>query len=133
MKNISLDWVILNNPQNLSINSMNREGCIFSMSFNDTGNLMASSNHYHTIEIWDMKQRKIKEIISSHSEIVTGVEFFHKKEDNEYFLSCSLDKTIKLWKNYKNIHTFLEHSDWVRCISIREDNQQFLSGCVSSK
>ena len=132
LKNISLDWVILNNPQNLSINSMNREGCIFSMSFNDTGNLMASSNHYHTIEIWDMKQRKIKEIISSHSEIVTGVEFFHKKEDNEYFLSCSLDKTIKLWKNYKNIHTFLEHSDWVRCISIREDNQQFLSGCVSS-
>ena len=132
LKNISLDWVILNNPQNLSINCMNREGCIFSMSFNDTGNLMASSNHYHTIEIWDMKQRKIKEIISSHSEIVTGVEFFHKKEDNEYFLSCSLDKTIKLWKNYKNIHTFLEHSDWVRCISIREDNQQFLSGCVSS-
>ena len=132
LKNISLDLVILNNPQNLSINSMNREGCIFSMSFNDTGNLMASSNHYHTIEIWDMKQRKIKEIISSHSEIVTGVEFFHKKEDNEYFLSCSLDKTIKLWKNYKNIHTFLEHSDWVRCISIREDNQQFLSGCVSS-
>lgn len=132
LKNISLDWVILNNPQNLSINSMNREGCIFSMSFNDTGNLMASSNHYHTIEIWDMKQRKIKEIISSHSEIVTGVEFFHKKQDNEYFLSCSLDKTIKLWKNYKNIHTFLEHSDWVRCISIREDNQQFLSGCVSS-
>ena len=132
LKNLSLDWIVLNNPQNLSINSMNREGCIFSMSFNDTGNLMASSNHYHTIEIWDIKSRKIKKVLSSHSEIVTGVEFFHKKEDNEYFLSCSLDKTIKLWKNYKNIHTFLEHSDWVRCISIREDNQQFLSGCVSS-
>ena len=41
IKNFSLDWILLNNPQNLSINSMNREGCIFSMNFNDTGNLMA--------------------------------------------------------------------------------------------
>ena len=79
MKNLSLDWILLNNSQNLSINSMNREGCIFTMNFNDTGNLMASSNHYHTIEIWDIKSRKIKKVLSSHSEIVTGVEFFHKK------------------------------------------------------
>ena len=132
IKNFSLDWILLNNPQNLSINSMNREGCIFSMNFNDTGNLMASSNHNHCIEIWDLKTKKLKKNISSHTEIVTGAQFFHGNEDNEYFLSCSLDKTIKLWKNYKNIHTFVEHSDWVRCISIREDNQQFLSGCVSS-
>ena len=132
IKNFSLDWIILNNPQNLSINSMNREGCIFSMNFNDTGNLMISSNHTNSIEIWDLKSKKLKNNISSHTEIVTGAEFFHGSDDNECFLSCSLDKTIKLWKNYKCIHTFIEHSDWVRCISIREDNQQFLSGCVSS-
>ena len=132
IQNFSLDWILLNNPQNLSINSMNREGCIFSMNFNDTGNLMISSNHNNAIEIWDLKSKKLKNSISSHTEIVTGAEFFHEKDDNEYFLTCSLDKTIKLWKNYKNIHTFMEHSDWVRCISIREDNQQFLSGCVSS-
>ena len=132
LQNYSLDWILLNNPQNLSFNSMNREGCIFSMSFNDTGNLMASSNHNHSIEIWDMKSEKLIHNITSHSEIVTGTEFFHGDADNEYFLSCSLDKTIKLWKNYKNVYTFIEHNDWVRCISIREDNQQFLSGCVSS-
>ena len=132
LQNYSLDWILLNNPQNLSFNSMNREGCIFSMSFNDTGNLMASSNHNHSIEIWDMKSEKLIHNITSHSEIVTGTEFFHGDADNEYFLSCSLDKTIKLWKNYKNIYTFIEHNDWVRCISIRQDNQQFLSGCVSS-
>ena len=132
MKNISLDWTILNNPQNFPLNSMNKDGCIFAMNFNDTGNLMASTNHHHTIEIWDMKSKKLKKIMSSHNEIVTGVEFFHGKEDNEYLLSCSLDKTIKLWRNLNNIHTFLEHSDWVRCISVRDDNVQFLSGCVSS-
>ena len=132
VNNLTLDWVLLNNPQNFSFKSMNKEGCIFAMNFNDTGNLMGSTNHHNTIEIWDLKTKQIKTILSSHSEIVTGIEFFHKNEDNESFITCSLDKTIKLWKNYKNIHTFLEHSDWVRCISIRDDNTRFLSGCVSS-
>ena len=83
INNFSLDSILLNNPQNLSINSMNREGCIFSMSFNDTGNLMATSNHQHIIEIWDIKTKKLKNSINSHSEIVTGSEFFHGAEDNE--------------------------------------------------
>ena len=132
LKNLSSDYVLLNNPQNVSVNSMNKEGCIFAMNFNDTGNLMGATNHHNSIEIWDIKNNKIKKILSSHTEIVTGIDFFHQKEDNESFLSCSLDKTIKLWRNYKNIHTFLDHSDWVRCITIRNDNTQFLSGCVSS-
>ena len=132
VRNISSDFFLLSNPQNVSLNSMNKEGCVFAMNFNDTGNLLGSSNHHNTIEIWDMKEKKVKKVINSHTEIVTGIEFFHKKEDNDYFITCSLDKTIKLWKNYMNIHTFLEHSDWVRCISIREDNTRFLSGCVSS-
>ena len=132
VKNISLDWILFNNPQNVSLNSINKEGCIFAMSFNDTGNLMGASNHHNRIEIWDIKTKQLKKMITSHTEIVTGIEFFHQKEDNEYFITCSLDKTIKLWKKYENIHTFLEHSDWVRCISVRGDNTRFLSGCVSS-
>ena len=132
LKNLSSDYILLNNPQNVSVNSMNKEGCIFSMNFNDTGNLMGATNHHNSIEIWDIKNKKIKKILTSHTEIVTGIDFFHEKEDNESFITCSLDKTIKLWKNYENIHTFLDHSDWVRCISIRNDNTQFLSGCVSS-
>ena len=132
VKNISLDWTIFNNTQNVSLNSINKEGCVFAMSFNDTGNLMGASNHHNRIEIWDIKTKKLKKMITSHTEIVTGIEFFHKTEDNEYFITCSLDKTIKLWKNYESIHTFLEHSDWVRCISVRGDNTRFLSGCVYS-
>jgi len=132
LNNLSLDYILLNNPQNLSINSMIREGCIFSLNFNDTGNLMTSSNQEHSIEIWDMPTKKLKQIILTHSEIVTDIEFFHNELDNQYMLSCSLDKTIRLWKDFKCIHTFMEHSDWVRCINVREDNTQFLSGCVSS-
>ena len=132
LNNLSLDNILLNNPQNLSINSMIREGSLFCLNFNDTGNLMASSNQNCAMEIWGMKSKKLKQIIQAHSEIVTDIQFFHNELDNQYMLSCSLDKTIRLWKNYKGIHTFLEHSDWVRCINIRDDNNQFLSGCVSS-
>ena len=132
LKNLSYDWIALNQTQNLNNNMINKEGCIFSLSFNDTGNLMSCSNHINTLEIWDMKNQKMKQSILSHTEIVTDTQFFHGSQDNEYFLSCSLDKTIKLYKDFKPIHTFLDHSDWVKCISIRNDNSQFLSGCISS-
>lgn len=220
IKNISLNWMALYNPQNISLNSINRDGCIFTISFDETGNYLASSNHIHNIEIWDMKERKVKKVISDHKEIVTGIEFFNNcnknsfsnrkrndsllmdkfkyaeeskklnpflvtdplvdknnninetltdeyisetenknnaieieeeeekmeienekfnNQENEYFtdenvflMSCSLDKTIKLWKDFNCIHTFLDHNDWVRCLAISNENKYFLSGCVSS-
>ena len=132
LNNLNIDYLILNNPQNLSINSMVRDGCIFCLNFNDTGNLLGTSNQDHTMEIWDMTTKQLKQKIFAHNEIVTDIEFFHNELDNQYMLSSSLDKTIRLWKNLKCIHTFMEHSDWVRCLNIKQDNTQFLSGCVSS-
>ena len=208
IRNINLSWMALYNPQNISLNSMNRDGCIFTISFDETGEILASSNHIHNIEIWDVKERKVKKVIKDHKEIVTGIEFLnnpnknknnnnkrdkyikdllknknfpnnentfmnnlgmenennqnelidfdtltyysdlendnpneinlynHENEsptfDNTYMMSCSLDKTIKLWKDFDCIHTFLDHNDWVRCLSISSDNKYFLSGCVSS-
>jgi len=131
LNNFSLDWIVLNNPQNLSFSSINRDGCIFTLNFNDDGTKMASSNHNHSIEIWDLDKKKLLKNLKDHQEIVTGIEYFHNNL-NDDFLTCSLDKTIKLWKNYKCVHTFIEHSDWVRCISVSNDNKYFLSGCVSA-
>jgi len=130
INNMNLDWAAVYNPLELEMDSINREGCIFTIAFDDSGETMAASNHNHNIEIWDMNTKKIKKIINEHKEIVTGIEFFHG--DSSMMLSCSLDKTIKLWRDNKNIHTFLDHSDWVRCISLSKDNKFFLSGCVSS-
>jgi len=234
IKNLNLNWIALYNPQNISLNSINRDGCIFTVSFDETGEILASSNHVHNIEIWDTKEKKVKKVIKDHKEIVTGIEFFNtnsninfynnnnnfnnlrKKRkfdftiankiqdenmelhsqyfdlenkdytsnsneenidsdnifnsiqinnnnneenlqnsnsniyiennnnvdsedfsngftsENIYMMSCSLDKTIKLWKNFNCIHTFLDHNDWVRCLAISNDNNYFLSGCVSS-
>jgi WD40 repeat protein len=130
IKNLSLDWVALNNPQNLSLSAINRDGCLFTIAFNENGSLMASSNHNHQIEIWDFEQKKVKKVIKDHKEIVTCIDYLHG--DTNQFMSCSLDKTIKLWKDNECIHTFLDHSDWVRSISLSKDNSKFLSGCVSS-
>ena len=43
INNLSLDKLLIKNPQNLSFGSINREGCIFFWSLNDTGNLLVSS------------------------------------------------------------------------------------------
>ena len=130
LKNLSLDWTAINSQQTLSQNSIVKSGCVFSLSFDDTGEFMASTNHNNTIEIWNMSKKKIEKVITDHQQIVTEVTFFHSNP--HFFLSCSLDKTIKLFNNYKCVHTFTEHSDWVRCVNISNSNRFFLSGCVSS-
>jgi WD40 repeat protein len=130
LDNIGLDWVALYNSQSLSQNPSNKDGCIFTLAFDKYAEHLASSNHNHNIEIWDLKEKKIKKVITNHKEIVTGLEYF--QSDPSYMMSCSLDKTIKLWKDYTPIHTFIEHSDWVRCIAVSQSSKYFLSGCVSS-
>src|SRR5690242_8688150 len=90
VKNINLEWIALNNPNNLSQTSINRDGCIFTLDFDDTGTILAASNHNHNIEIWDMQEKKVKKVITDHKEIVTGLEFF--KNDSSHMMSCSLDK-----------------------------------------
>ena len=132
LKNLTLDYILYSNPQNLPINTINSDGgCIFTLNFNDSGNIMAASNP-RNLEIWDVTKRKVKKIISDHKEITSDVAFLHGGENNSNFLTGSLDKTIKLYKNFQNIYTFHEHNDWVRALSISYDNHFFLSGCVSS-
>jgi WD40 repeat protein len=138
LKNLSLDYTLIHNrTQTLS---PSRDGCIFTMAFDSNEEHLASSNHLHQIEIWDFTTHNLIKTIPDHKEIVTCIEYFNKKSSclfNDLFgakemMTCSLDKTIKLWKDYVNVHTFTEHSDWVRCLAINRDNKFFLSGCVSS-
>lgn len=99
IKNLALNWMALYNPQNISFNSINRDGCIFTISFNQTGTILASSNHLHNIEIWDMKERKVKKVIKDHEEIVTGIEFFNVPTDNINSQNKNLDDIEKLNEN----------------------------------
>lgn len=120
------------------------EGCIFSMEFSKNGKFLASTNHYGKIEIWNIYKQKLERQLSIHKDIVTGIEIFNKdvlidnnhldsEFEEEYLLSSSLDKTIKLSKNAKIINEFTKHNDWIKSISLSKDKKFFLSGCVSSK
>ena len=66
LKNLSPDWTAINSQQTLSQNSIVKSGCVFSLSFDDTGEFMASTNHNNTIEIWNMKHEHKKNRKSNH-------------------------------------------------------------------
>ena len=132
LKNLSLNHLLYSNPQNLPINAINKDtGCIFTLNFSDTGNIMCASNPKN-LEIWDVGKKRLKKIISDHKEIVSDAVFLHGENNNNNFLTGSLDRTIKLYRNFENVHTFYEHNDWVRALNVSYDNNYFLSGCVSS-
>ena len=44
INNLSLDKILISNPQNISFGSISREEYIFSLSLNDTGNSLESSS-----------------------------------------------------------------------------------------
>lgn len=130
LNNIQLKWAALNNQSSFNSNFSNRDGCIFALEFDDNAEHMAASNHMNTIEIWDIRNKRIKKILTHHQEIVTGIEYF--PGDKEFMMTCSLDKTIRIWKNYNLLRTFDDHSDWIRSIGISKSKSFFLSGCISS-
>jgi WD40 repeat protein len=148
LKDISHSWTAYHN--NMSINHHQPgpvEGCIFQIEFSENGKYMASSNHYGTVDIWNTYNKKLLKNLNVHKEIVTGIEMFSNFEnkyldfydteneidfEEEYILTSSLDKTIKLTKNLKILHTFTEHNDWIKSMSISSDRKNFLSGCISS-
>ena len=60
LKNLSPEWTAINSQHTLSQSSMVKSGCVFALSFDDTGEYMASTNHNNTIEIWNMSTKNRK-------------------------------------------------------------------------
>ena len=141
---ISNTWTAYHNQQSLNHSTQSStQGCIFHTEFTTNADYLAASNHHNMIEFWDLDNRHLLKSCNFHKEIVTGIEFFNSNDitafeseetnfPNDFMLSCSLDKTIKLSKNLKIIHEFTEHHDWIRCLSIDYSKKHFLSGCISS-
>jgi COMPASS component SWD3 len=127
IQDLNETWVNYVEP---SQNMNTLEGCLFMMNFNKDGSILSTSS-VNDIDFWDMKTRKKICTLNDHKEIVTNLEWFKEPLGNK-FVSCSLDKTIKIWDNYKCQITLDHHTDWLRCMSISLDNQFLLSGCVSA-
>jgi WD40 repeat protein len=62
---------------------------------------------------------------------VTSIAWFHSEKN--IFFTSSLDKTIRLWRDYETVSVLKKHSDWIRCLSLNRTNEKLLSGCVASK
>jgi len=73
--------------------------------------------------------------LKDHREIVTNFQWFHNDNttnDKCQFITSSLDKTIRIYKDYECTSVIGDHNDWIRCLGLSLDNRYLLSGCVSS-
>jgi len=127
IQHLEESWISIVNPPP---NAQNEESCLFMLNFNKDGKIMVTSS-VNVIDIWDAKTKDKLRSLTDHSEIVTSVEWLKSPMD-DVFISCSLDKTMKIWRNYSCVQTLNHHQDWLRCMSISKDNQYLISGCVSS-
>jgi WD40 repeat protein len=80
---------------------LGHEGCIFSLRFNDNGNLLASCSDDRTIRIWDIAEAKCLAIGFAHIARVWDVRFVpcpDTNDENIYLLSTSEDTSALLWR-----------------------------------
>lgn len=92
---------------------------------------MATSNELGCIEIWDLFDRKKIHSLNQHKEIASDIKWMNL--DPRTFISCSIDKTIKIWKDYKVINELGNQDDWLRSLGVKNDDSLMISGCVQGK
>lgn len=147
LQEITHSWIAYHNQQSINPQVASAvEGCIFQIEFNSNAKYMAASNHYSTVEIWDTYSKKLHKTLKVHKEIVTGIsmfkspnmfsnveaKYFDSDFEDEYILTSSLDKKIKLTRDLKIVQEYSQHHDWIKSLCVSNDKTSFLSGCISS-
>jgi len=101
-----------------------------------TNQELLTSSGDSSIFLWDVeRQEKCNEFLGHQSDVVSLSETSINKtnENNRIFLSCSTDKTVKLWDSRENaqtkcVMTFHGHNSDVNCVKWFPDNLAFASG-----
>ena len=65
------------------------------LTFNPTGELLATASHDHTARLWDVATGKTIRILRGHTDEVTGVSF---SPNSQLIATSSADNKIMLWK-----------------------------------
>lgn len=92
---------------------------------------MATSNEVGCIDIWNMYERKRIHSLSQHKQIASDIKWMNT--NSAAFVSCSIDKTIKIWKDYKVVEEIDGQDNWLRSLWINDDDSLLISGCVQGK
>ncbi len=100
---------------------------VWSVAISPDGQSFASSNGDGSIDVWNMRDRKLRYRLLGHLDTVWSVAI---SPDNQMLASASSDKTIKLWdlRTKELLHTFTGHSDRVRTVAFSPDGQILVSG-----
>ncbi|MBA2749023.1 MAG: protein kinase [Tatlockia sp.] len=100
---------------------------VWSVAISPDGQSFASSNGDGSIDVWDMRDRKLRYRLLGHLDTVWSVAI---SPDNQMLASASSDKTIKIWdlRTKELLHTFTGHSDRVRTVAFSPDGQILVSG-----
>jgi len=109
-------------------------GCASCLQFSPDGSRLATATADCQVQIFDTVDGQRIEHLEGHSEIVTSLAWFHQEQHkgSSAFFSASLDKTVRLWKDYKPKAVLRDHCDWIRCLGLSCDDSTIVSGCVSS-
>lgn len=122
---------------------------IHSLSFTPTGSHLASSSSDLTIKLWDFSTYTCIRTLRGHDHTISAVRFLPSPEFDvsekisstnisdtsssstgidisktgcSFLLSASRDQSVKFWDLETGFceHTLNDHTDWVRCIAVRD-------------
>ena len=107
-----------------TLNNYSSVSCLLSLS-ND---FLASGLGDCSINIWNLTEKNILKTIKAHT---MWISFLTKTHDFTKLISCSDDKTIKIWslESFKLLKELNGHSDRIICLKVL-NNGHLLSGSV---
>jgi WD40 repeat protein len=107
-------------------------GPVNAIAFSPDGKLLASGGQDHTIELWDVADRREWRLLGGHSGGVNSLAF---SPNGKILASGSDDKTVKLWDvtSGRELRTLNEHSSGVVSIAFSPDGKVLASSGYDSK
>jgi WD40 repeat protein len=92
-------WDMINNRQQVVLESPHAKEAVYSLSFSSDGNLLASGGGDNSIAIWKVPSMELFKRLSVHNNRVDAVEFIPENKLGQWLLaSGSFDNQVKLFE-----------------------------------
>lgn len=116
-------------PSELKTELVAHGGFLSDCKFLHSSSKMLTASADATSLLWDIEKGQIIDKFAEHKSNVTGVELV----DQDTYLSCSTDQTIKLWDvrcaNKGSVQTYTGHAGDVNGISVLRNTDGAFSSC----